>query len=149
MRTEAQKAARKRYEQSEKGKAAKRRHESTYVESGGRTAAEMRRSEQPVSEARKAARKRWADAHQAYFTAMRAKRRNLEKSLSPEDFWIYEEAVLLSRLREKLLGGHWHVDHITPVSKGGTSIPDNIQVVPASWNRKKSNKHTERFFAHA
>ena len=149
MRTEAQKAARKRYEQSEKGKAAKRRHESAYAESGGRSAAELRRSTKPVSEARKAARQRWANEHQAYFTAMRAKRRHLEKSLNQHDFWIYEEAVLLSRLREKLLGGQWHVDHIIPVSKGGASTPDNLQVVPAYWNRKKSNKHTERFFAHA
>ena len=149
MRTEAQKAARKRYEQSDKGKIAKRKHEAAYVESGGRANSERLRSEQPVSEARKAARKRWASEHQAYFTAMRSKRRNLEKSLSQNDFWIYEEAVLLSRLREKLLGGKWHVDHIIPVSKGGTSTPDNLQVVPAFWNRKKSNKHTERFFAHA
>jgi hypothetical protein len=62
---------------------------------------------------------------------------------------VLQEAVLLARLREQIVGGHWHVDHIIPVSKGGTSQPGNIQVVPAHWNRKKSNKHAERFFAHA
>ena len=149
MRTEAQKAARKRYEQSEKGKAAKRRHEAAYVASGGRAATETRRAEQPLSEARKAARVRWSQANAVYWAASRSRRRALDNALSVDDFWVLQEAVLLARLREHIVGGHWHVDHIIPVSKGGTSQPGNIQVVPAYWNRKKSNKHAERFFAHA
>ena len=147
MRTEAQKASRIKYEQSEKGRAAKKRHEAAYAASGGRAIAESRRSNLPVSEARKAARARWSKANSSYWAATRSRRRALEKSLSLDDFWILQEAVLLARLREKMVGGQWHVDHIIPVSKGGTSLPDNLQVVPAEWNRKKSNKHSERFFA--
>lgn len=149
MRTEAQKAARKRYDQSEKGRAAKRRHDAAYIASGGRAATEARRAEHPVSTARKAARVRWSQANAVYWAAARSRRRALERDLSIDDFWVLQEAVSLARLREQIVGGQWHVDHITPVSKGGTSLPDNLQVVPASWNRKKSNKHSERFFAHA
>ena len=41
----------------------------------------------------------------------------------------------------------WHVDHIHPVSKGGLTMHDNLQFVPARWNQSKSNKHQQRFFA--
>lgn len=149
MRTEAQKAARKRYNQSEKGKAAKKRHDATYAASGGRAISEAKRSERPLSEARKAARVRWAKNNLVYHAASRSKRRAVDRQLSADDFWVLQEAVSLARLREQLVGGKWHVDHIVPISKGGTSLPNNLQVVPASWNRQKSNKHSERFFAHA
>jgi len=144
---EAVREAKRKYYSSEKGKAQKRKEDAAYVTSGGRAKAESRRSNLPVSEARKAARARWSKANSSYWAATRSRRRALEKSLSLDDFWILQEAVLLARLREKMVGGQWHVDHIIPVSKGGTSLPDNLQVVPADWNRKKSNKHSERFFA--
>jgi hypothetical protein len=147
MRTEAQKAARKRYDQSEKGKAAKKRHDATYAASGGRAVLEIKRSKQPLSEARKAARVRWAKNNSVYFAASRSKRRAIDRQLSVDDFWVLQEAISLARLREQVVGGTWHVDHIIPVSKGGTSAPENLQVVPARWNRQKSNKHSERFFA--
>jgi len=145
MRSEAQKEARRRYEASEKGQAARRRHEAAYKASGGRAATEARRKNVPLSDARRAARVKWAENNQAYFTAMRSYRRTLEKALNPFEFWVLQEAVALARLREHVVGGHWHVDHVLPVSKGGDSRPDNIQVVPAIWNRRKSNVHTERF----
>lgn len=146
---ESVKATKQRYYASEKGKASKCREEAAYAASGGRAAAERRRAAKPISEARMAARKRWAEVNKNYFTAQRLKRRSLEKELSNDDFWVLQEAVLLARLREKMLGGNWHVDHVVPVSKGGTSQPENLQVVPASWNRKKSNKHSEWFFPRA
>ncbi len=149
MRSEAQKEARRRYEASEKGKAARRRQEENYKLSGGRAATEARRAGKPTSEARKHARKKWAAANQAYFTASRAFRRSLDRAGSVFDKFVLEEAVLLAYLRKKFTNIDWHVDHIVPVSKGGTSVAHNLQVVPASWNRRKSNKHTERFFGNA
>ena len=32
------------------------------------------------------------------------------------------------------------VDHIIPISKGGKHNPNNLQVVPESWNIHKGNK---------
>lgn len=146
---EAIRKAKRKYESSDRGKAQKRKDEAAYIASGGRANSDKRRSERPISEARKEARKRWASANTDYFAAYRSKRRSLSRELSVDDFWVLQEAVLLAQLRETMVGGKWHVDHIIPVSKGGTSSPDNLQVVPAYWNRKKSNKHSERFFAHA
>jgi hypothetical protein len=138
--------SKRRYYATEHGKAQKRKEDAAFAASGGRAVVEARRAAKPVSDARKAARAKWAANNQEYFTAMRSYRRTLEKVLDPFEFWVLQEAVSLARLRERLVGGQWHVDHIVPVSKGGDSRPDNLQVVPATWNRRKSNVHAERFF---
>jgi ribosomal protein S12 len=148
VRSEAQKAARRKYEQSEKGKAARKRHEAAYRASGGRAEVEKRRSNKPVSAARKAARVRWAKSAEgkAWFAENQATRRKLEKGIDGEDKFLIVEAYRLAKLRETVTGILWHVDHIIPISKGGMHTISNIQVVPAFWNRQKSNKHTEKFF---
>ena len=138
MRNEAQKLAKRKYEQSEKGKAAKKRHEATYVASGGRAAAELRRSAKPITEAKRIAKLKY-----------QLVKRSSKKALSELDKFVLSEAIFLAKLREKMFGTKWHIDHIIPVSKGGASTYDNIQVVPALWNRQKSNKHTGLFFTRA
>lgn len=146
---EAIKQIKRRYYASEKGKACKRREDAAYIASGGRASTELRRATKPISDARRAAQVRWSKANSVYWAAVRAKRRSLEKNLDADDFWILQEAIALAKLREQMLGNAWHVDHVIPVSKGGTAHPENLQVVPASWNRKKSNKHSEWFFPRA
>jgi hypothetical protein len=57
--------------------------------------------------------------------------------------WIIDEAVALARLREQLVGGSWHVDHIVPLHGrvvSGLHSPDNIQVVPAQYNMYKGSR---------
>jgi len=76
-------------------------------------------------------------------------RSSSEKQLNEFDSFCLGEAVRLRKLRAQCTGKAWHVDHIIPVSKGGTSAANNLQVVPALWNRKKSNKYSEQFFAYA
>lgn len=138
MRNEKQKESRRKYEQSEKGKSAKKRHEAAYVASGGRAAAEKRRSAKPITESKRIAKQKY-----------QLKRRASEIELCELSNFCLSEAISLTRLREKMLGTKWHVDHVLPVSRGGASTYDNIQVVPALWNRRKSNKHTGLFFARA
>ena len=129
------KAAKKKYYASAKGKAQKRKEDAAYVASGGKAKAELKRSSKPITEARKIAR-----------LAYQLKRRSGERELEVFDKFVLSEAVSLARLRKKTTGIEWHVDHIHPVSKGGLSTHTNIQVVPALWNRQKSNAFTERFF---
>jgi hypothetical protein len=138
-----------KYYSTEKGKAQKKRSDQAYAATGGRALIEAKRASMPISEARKNARKKWSQNNTAYFAAQRSMRRSLEANLNDFEFWVLQEAAELARLRKVVVGGDWHIDHIVPVSKGGTSQPHNIQVVPAKWNRQKSNKHSERFFAHA
>jgi 5-methylcytosine-specific restriction endonuclease McrA len=145
VRNEAQKASRRKYESSEKGKLAKKRQEATYVASGGRAATELRRATKPISEARKEARRKWARNNKDYFRADRAFRRSLERNLSEIDKFVMFECIDLAKMREKCTGIKWEVDHIIPISLGGTSTFLNLQVVPSYWNKSKSNKHSERF----
>lgn len=135
---EAYLETKRKYYASEKGKASKAREDAAYIASGGRAKADARRAARPISEARKTIRL-------AYQLACS----KTNKELDDFSKFVLREAVRLRKLREKMTGIKWHVDHIHPVSKGGVGTFDNIQVVPAIWNRKKSNKHSERFFAHA
>lgn len=132
------KAAKQRYYASEKGRLQKRKEDAAYIVSGGRAKIEAKRAAVPVSVARKAIR----SAYQLACTMENSRLDDFSK-------FVLREAVHLRKLREVSTGFKWHVDHIHPVSKGGVGAFDNIQVVPALWNRQKSNKHSERFFAHA
>lgn len=131
---EAYRESKRKYYASVKGKACKAREDAAFAASGGRAKQEQKRASQPLTEARKQARLRYQLA-----------RRTGKKALDELGAFVLKEAIVLMRLRNKMCSEKWHVDHIIPVSRGGTSSYDNLQVVPALWNRRKSNRHAERF----
>jgi hypothetical protein len=66
----------------------------------------------------------------------------IPKWATKEDLWLIREAHLLARVREKVTGFKWHVDHIIPLKGSlvsGLHLPDNIQVIPAIMNIRKNN----------
>lgn len=81
--------------------------------------------------------------------ALDAKRRCAELKRTPAwltetDRWMIEQAYELSALRTKLFGFAWHVDHIIPLQGkyvSGLHVPTNLQVIPATENLRKANKH--------
>jgi len=127
--------AKRKYYSSEKGKAQKKKEESAYRASGKRKLAEIRREQKPKSPARMAAK-----------LAYQLMRSSHERQLDDFSKFVLKEAVLLAKQRTKMLNLPWHVDHIQPISKGGTSHYTNIQVVPALWNRQKSNRNNNAFW---
>ena len=141
--TKAQRALnpemRRIYDASEQGKKAKRKHEEAYKVSGGRTEAEKRRAEKPISEARKRSK-------QASNIMRRERHKDLILAKDELSLFALKQAYELRDMRIKLCKGDWNVDHIIPVAKGGTSAWDNIQVVPALWNKQKSHYRIEKYF---
>lgn len=91
--------------------------------------------------------KRYRQTHPDRATAMavasvarRAKR--VPKWLTAEDKWLLRETYSLAKLRTRLLGFVWEVDHIIPLRGklvSGLHVPTNVQVIPKALNRRKRN----------
>lgn len=72
--------------------------------------------------------------------AKRAKR--VPKWLTVDDKWLLREAYGLAKLRTKMFGFVWEVDHIIPLRGelvSGLHVPTNVQVIPKAENRRKRN----------
>lgn len=87
----------------------------------------------------------WAAANPEYNKKKLAIKRQSLKCLNEFDRFVLDEAVQLCLMRQKILGGLWEIDHIIPISRGGTSQYHNLQVVPKSWNASKGNRNCNRF----
>jgi 5-methylcytosine-specific restriction endonuclease McrA len=106
-----------------------------------RTAARRQRAANP--EARRAAEKRWRDANPFKVAAKFARRKALHARASGS--FTDEQAAA----RVAFYGGicaycrtrpHEHLDHVIPLSKGGTNWPANIRPACEWCNSSKGNK---------
>ena len=80
-------------------------------------------------------------ARAAASAASRSKR--VPNWLTPDDKWLLGEAYSLAKLRTKMFGFVWEVDHIVPlrgVAVSGLHVPANVQVIPKTLNRLKRNQ---------
>ena len=90
---------------------------------------------------------RWAKQNVAKVNARTARRyasktQATPKWMSPDDYWMIEQAYELAALRTKMFGVPWEVDHIVPLrgkTVSGLHTPWNLQVVTQAENRRKSN----------
>tara|TARA_R110000868_G_scaffold410844_1_gene700436 strand:- start:45 stop:479 length:435 start_codon:yes stop_codon:yes gene_type:complete len=102
----------------------------------------------------KRAVKAWRDKNMLTYRAYMAKKemdRNVAKQhrtpawLTKDDHWLMSQAYELAALRSEMFGFSWHVDHIVPLRGervSGLHVPWNLQVIPGTENRAKSNKFT-------
>lgn len=75
----------------------------------------------------------------------RARKKKASVYLNKREEQIIKQIYSYRIRLENKLGIKFHVDHIIPLSKGGLHHPLNLQVVPAVWNMRKKNTHTERW----
>lgn len=77
---------------------------------------------------------RQTDRGKALYRSTSNMRRFRKRNNNPEKC----NHILLRKIYEACPEGY-QVDHIIPLSKGGFHAPDNLQYLPVSINRKKSN----------
>ena len=92
--------------------------------------------------------RQWREANPEKVLASRARRRAYEIQRTP--LWLtesdYAEIRNMYRLaiaRTNETGIRWHVDHIIPLkgaNVSGLHVPQNLRVITASENMRKSNK---------
>lgn len=94
----------------------------------------------------------WRDRNRDAMNTLKAKRRadvlsRLPKWLSSDEKWMIGQAYELAKLRTKITGFDWHVDHVIPLrgqTVSGLHTPYNLQVIPATMNLRKGNKYATR-----
>jgi RNA polymerase sigma factor (sigma-70 family) len=80
--------------------------------------------------------------HRLYLDRKRANTPKLTQDQKEQIAGVYE----LARAKTLATGIPHHVDHIRPVSKGGKHVPENLQIMSATENLKKSNKGQYPYF---
>lgn len=108
----------------------------TYVSQWGRTNPDKRKDY----------RDKWAKENPLAIVAAIAARRAKKASATPSwanDFFI-EEIYDIARVRSRVTGVAWQVDHIVPLRSAlvcGLHVEHNLAVIPAAENRSKSNRY--------
>ncbi len=82
-------------------------------------------------------------------TKSKSEARRRAKNKCPQwdrDFtdFVFKEARLLAKQRERHTNFKWHVDHIVPLNGkivSGFHVWNNFQVIPATLNVRKNNKY--------
>lgn len=90
----------------------------------------------------------WRANNKSHIMSLTRKRQAAQKLRTPpwfnkEHLWMVKEAYELTKMREKIFGFKWHVDHIVPLQGkivSGLHVPWNLQVIPASENIRKGNR---------
>jgi len=110
---------------------------------------------------RMAARKRWLDANREAVREKARKyardnpeivqsntRKRTANKLQATPGWanpfFMREAFALAKLRARIAGGSWHVDHIVPLRSKivcGLHCEQNLAVIPEKDNRAKNNRY--------
>jgi len=90
--------------------------------------------------------KKQREKHRDKRVASTAKYKANKRNATPlwADSFLIQEAYHLAMLRSQMTGFKWHVDHTVPINSKkvcGLHVVENLQVIPASINQRKSNIH--------
>lgn len=103
-----------------------------------------RRASNPVG-VREYFRKYYASNHEKYRVSSHTRRARVVGSAGKLSPGLAKKLFKLQRGKcaccGKSLGADYHLDHIMPIALGGSNTDDNIQLLRATCNLKKSAKH--------
>ena len=97
-----------------------------------------------------AGNREWNSKNKDVKAALSAKRRSAKlnrtpKWLTADDIEHMQALYSVAAMIQRESGVEYHIDHIIPLQGkfvSGLHVPDNLRVIPAVDNLKKSNKHT-------
>lgn len=109
-----------------------------------------RRSNPKARQWNKEGTRRWKERNPLAVRAMRENRRALEKTAEGritrkniEDLYLKQNGKCACCGVD--LNNKFHIDHIIPLSRGGSNFPENIQLLTPPCNQAKSFKTMEEF----
>lgn len=86
------------------------------------------------------------ERYRNYVRSRRARLRGAEGTHTDRDVWdMLESQEHLSAYCESPLFGDFHVDHTTPIIRGGSNGPENLAIVCPSCNTRKCGATLEEF----
>jgi len=83
--------------------------------------------------------RKWNRRNRPKCNAILARYRAQKRDQTPELNLDEQQLVSEYYYFAQQLGSNWHVDHVIPVAKGGLHHPDNLQIITAEDNLKKSD----------
>lgn len=91
-------------------------------------------------------RERYNILKRANYRNYMANKKGAEGKHTAEDVKkLYEEQKALCNICDCAISEYYEVDHIDPISKGGTNWPSNLQLLCLYCNRSKNNKTMDEF----
>lgn len=118
-----------------------------YYEANKQTVLERGRQHKAANKSAERERsRRYYEANKSarYAATARRKARKLQATPAWANEFFIQEAYALAKLREKVCGGKWHVDHIVPLRSKlvcGLHVEHNLRVIPAVENLRKQNHY--------
>lgn len=87
------------------------------------------------------------DIRQSARASYNARKRSAEGSFTSADVLRMKESqsMMCNGCRCDMNETGYHIDHIVPLSRGGTNWPSNLQLLCPTCNHKKYNKHPEEW----
>ena len=97
------------------------------------------------SESIREKRRKYKNKNRHKSRAYTQKRRGIKSGVSigeilPIDMLLGRQGKMCANCKTKGRGVEWHIDHIVPLSRGGTHSMDNVQVLCKTCNLRKSAK---------